>query len=61
MGLARSCCYYQPKGPAVEKAKAEADLRDQVEEIALRFPRYGYRRVTVQLKREGWQVEHKSA
>jgi putative transposase len=39
--------------------KAEADLRDRIEAICLEFPRYGYRRVTRQLKREGWLVNHK--
>jgi len=59
MGLARSSYYYQPKGICPEKRKADADLRDRIEEIALRFPRYGYRRVTAQLQREGWRVNHK--
>jgi len=35
------------------------DLRDRIETICLKFPRYGYRRVTQQLKREGKQVNHK--
>jgi transposase InsO family protein len=59
MGLARSSYYYRARGVSLEKLKAEADLRDRIEEIALRFPRYGYRRMTVQLQREGWQVNHK--
>ena len=59
MGLARSSYYYQSRGPLPEQLKAEADLRDRIEGIALRFPRYGYRRMTAQLKREGWPVNHK--
>ncbi len=39
--------------------KVEADLRDSIEAICLEFPRYGYRRVTHQLKHEGWQINHK--
>jgi len=39
--------------------KAEADLRDKIEAICLEFPRYGYRRVTHQLKHEGCQINHK--
>ena len=39
--------------------EAEADLVDRVEAIFLEFPRYGYRRVTHQLKREGSRVNHK--
>jgi len=37
----------------------EADLVDRIEAICLEFPRYGYRRVTKQLQREGWVVNHK--
>ena len=59
MGLARSSYYYQPRGAAPEKRQADADLRDRIEEIALRFPRYGYRRMTRQLQREGFPVNHK--
>jgi len=59
MGLARSSYYYQAQGPSPEKLKADADVRDRIEDIALRFPRYGYRRVAAQLKREGWPVNHK--
>jgi len=59
MGLERSSYYYRSKGASAAKRKAEADLRGQIEEIALRFPRYGYRRVTAQLQREGWRVNHK--
>ena len=39
--------------------KADIDLRDRIEAICLEFPRYGYRRVTHQLKHEGWRVNHK--
>jgi len=59
MELARSSYYYQPTGASPERLKTEADLRDRLEEIALRFPRYGYRRMTAQLQREGWPVNHK--
>jgi len=34
-------------------------LRDRIEAICLGFPRYGYRRVSEQLKREGKPVNHK--
>ena len=39
--------------------KAEADLVDRIEATCLEFPRYGYRRVTKQLQREGGVVSHK--
>jgi len=59
MKLARSSFYYKPRVKSPEDMKAEADLRDRIETICLGFPRYGYRRVTYQLKREGKQVNHK--
>jgi putative transposase len=59
MKLARSSYYYQPKAKSPESNNSEADLRDRIETICLEFPRYGYRRVTHQLKREGKQINHK--
>ena len=59
MKLSRSSFYYNPTGKDPEQMKAEADLRDRIETICLEFPRYGYRRVTHQLKHEGCQINHK--
>jgi transposase InsO family protein len=59
MRLARSSFYYKAKTKTPERLKAEADLRDKIESICLEFPRYGYRRVTHQLRHEGQQVNHK--
>jgi putative transposase len=59
MGLPRSSFYYQPKADGPVRLKWEADLRDRMESICLEFPGYGYRRVTHQLQREGWRVNHK--
>ena len=59
MKLARSSFYYKPKVKRPDRMKAEADLRDKIEAICLEFPRYGYRRVTHQLKHEECQVNHK--
>jgi len=59
MNLARSSFYYKPKAKSPDRMKAEADLVDRLEAICLEFPRYGYRRVTKQLQREGWVVNHK--
>ena len=39
--------------------EAEADLTGQIESICLEFPRYGYRRVTAELKRQHFPVNHK--
>ena len=35
------------------------EVRDLIEKIATEFPRYGYRRITVELARRGTKVNHK--
>ena len=57
MGVSRSWYYARP--PTTEKAKKDVELRDTIERIVLEFPGYGYRRVTVALRREGWDANHK--
>lgn len=46
-----------------EKIPAEnnesSDLIDQIQEIALEFPYYGYRRITAELQNRGYAVNHK--
>ena len=37
----------------------ESRLRERIIELATQYGRYGYRRITVLLKQEGWQVNHK--
>jgi len=59
MNLAKSSFYYKARAKSSDQMKIEADLRDHIEAICMEFPRYGYRRVTQQLKREGWLVNHK--
>jgi putative transposase len=59
MNLTRSSFYYQSKAKSLDQMKAEADLKDRIEAICLKSPRYGYRRVTYQLKYERRQVNHK--
>jgi len=59
MKLARSSFYHKPKDKGPEGMQKEADLRGRIEAICLEFPRYGYRRVTEALKREGLCVNHK--
>jgi len=59
MGLSRSSYYYRAKGEPEAKRKEDADIRDRLEALALRFPRYGYRRMTAQLRREGFRANHK--
>ena len=46
-----------------EKIPAEnsesSDLIDQIQEIALEFPYYGYRRITAELQNRSYAVNHK--
>lgn len=49
----RSSYYCQRKGPE------DPALRQQIEQLAETWPTYGYRRVTAQLQREGWAINHK--
>jgi putative transposase len=59
MGLKRSTYYYRSRQKSLAAKKEEADLRDRIEQIVVQCARYGYRRVTYQLRREGWKVNHK--
>lgn len=42
--------------PAVER---DVDLRDEIQRIALESPSYGWPRITAELKRRGWEADHK--
>lgn len=53
VGLARSTFYYQPR------AADELAVRRAIEAVAVEYPRYGYRRVQVELERRGVLVNHK--
>ena len=37
----------------------EGEVQAAIEAVAAAWPRYGYRRVTHQLQREGWEINHK--
>jgi putative transposase len=50
---ARSSYYHRPL------SSQETGLLHALEEVAAAWPTYGYRRVTHQLRREGWTVNHK--
>ena len=39
--------------------EAEEKLREEIVELAKRYGRYGYRRITALLQREGWRINHK--
>jgi len=56
-GVSRSWYYEQNTHP--EQKSQQIALRDQIEDIILEFPGYGYRRVTHALARQGCIVNHK--
>jgi len=51
--LALSSFYYHASGVAAVRR------RDDMEQIALEFPHYGYRRMTAELQRRHWRINHK--
>ncbi len=57
LGVSRSW-FYDRRTPPVSDPDDVA-LRDAIEAITLDFSGYGYRRVTAQLQRDGWVVNHK--
>ena len=59
MSLAPSTYYYRPRARSAEAVAAEAEMVGRIRAICAEFPRYGYRRVTAQLKAEGERVNHK--
>ena len=56
-GVSRATYYRgqrrQPRDPV------EMELRDAMQRIVVDFPTYGYRRITAELQRSGFQVNHK--
>lgn len=54
MGISRSTYYYKPK-----KKPSDMELAAKIEDIALDYPYYGYRRITAELRRQGLKVNHK--
>lgn len=55
MKTPRSSFYYKPKKNKV----SDTDLADKINEVALEFPSYGYRRITAALRAQDIIVNHK--
>jgi len=53
LGCPRSSYYYRPR------ACEDAELGAAIEQVALDWPTYGSRRVTAQLRRQGWRINRK--
>ena len=54
LGFTRSTLYYQPKSDPSEDV-----LREKIEQLSLRYPTYGYRRITRLLLRMGYTVGYR--
>jgi putative transposase len=54
LGQPRSTQRYKPR-----VADDESFLLNRIIDLATQYGRYGYRRITAMLKREGWRVNHK--
>jgi len=53
VGCARSSYYYRAQ------REEESPLQAAIQAVVAEWPTYGYRRVTAQLRRQGWRVNHK--
>jgi transposase InsO family protein len=57
-GVSRSGFYRFDKG-GPPRPNADMELRDAIHRIALEWPSYGRPRITAELRRQGWTVNHK--
>ena len=57
-GISRAS-YYRSGGEPAAESKADMDLRDAIQRIALEWPAYGRPRITAELRRQGWKVNPK--
>ena len=54
LGFNRSLLYYQPKSDTSDEV-----LQDEIQRLAMRYPKYGYRRITKLLVRMGYTVGYR--
>lgn len=59
MGVSRSNYLSWKNNPRIQSSELGEDLRDVMEEIAGEYPRYGYRRITEELKQRDITVNRK--
>ena len=57
LGVSRS--WYYERDDQADPDPEDIALRDEIERIILEFSGYGYRRVTRELTRRGWHINHK--
>ena len=56
-GLSRAG-FYRSRVPR-QASPVEMEIRDAMQKIALEWPAYGYRRITVEIQRRGFTINHK--
>ncbi|HKE25250.1 MAG TPA: IS3 family transposase, partial [Bryobacteraceae bacterium] len=56
-GLSRAGFYRSRRPPPA--SPVEMEIRDEMQKIALESAAYGYRRITVELQRRGFDINHK--
>ncbi len=57
LGLLRSTAYYRlNQSKAAEKESKDLIVKDEIDNIQLEFPYYGYRMVLAELKRRDWHI-----
>jgi len=59
LGRVSRSSFYRFDATAVPGPDTDMDLRDAIQRIALEMPSYGRRRITAQLRRQGWTVNPK--
>jgi putative transposase len=58
LGLVSRAGFYRWRH-AAPRSDPDLDVRDEIQRIALEFPYYGWPRITAELNRRGWHVNHK--
>src|SRR5262249_40384066 len=56
MKLARSTYYYRSRRQSV----ARREVEQRTARLCAELPRYGYRRITAELRDQGWNINHKA-
>jgi putative transposase len=61
LGINRRSYYRWLERPTPDRnlVQEEIHVRDEIQKIAIEFPRYGYRRMTIELHNRGYLVNHK--
>src|SRR5262249_20724433 len=57
-GLSRAG-FYRSRAPR-QASPVEMEIRNEMQKIAVEWPAYGYRRITVELQNRGFSINHKS-